>query len=71
MSSHPQPDPVQRDIVAHVVRFCRSLREDGLLVGPAETADATRSLGMVDVLSRQQVYWAIRAVFLTTPNGPL
>ena len=28
------------DFIAHLTRFCRVLREHGLLVGPQETADA-------------------------------
>ena len=28
------------DFISHLTRFCRALREHGLLVGPQETADA-------------------------------
>ena len=53
------------DLVSHVVRFCRSLREHGSLVGPSETADAVHSLSMVDLMDREQVYWALRTILVS------
>ena len=53
------------DLVSHVIGFCRSLREDGLLVGPSETADAIRSLSLVDLMDRDQVYWAFRTILVS------
>ena len=52
-------------MVSGIVRFCRALREDGLLVGPSETADALRSLGLVNLMDRDQVYWALRTVLVS------
>ncbi len=53
------------DLVFHTVRFCRSLRGHGLLVGPSETADAVRSLGLVDLMDGDQVYWALRTILVS------
>ena len=58
----------RHDLVSHVVRFCRSLRKNGLLVGPSETADAIQSLGLVDLMDRGQVYWAFRTVLVSRPD---
>lgn len=55
----------QPSLVPHVVGFCRSLRDQGLLVGPSETANALRSLGLVDIMERRQVYWAFRAILVS------
>ena len=52
-------------LVSHVVQFCRSVREHGLLVGPSETADAVRSLSLIDLIDRDQVYWALRTVLVS------
>ena len=57
--------PSPTDVVTHLVRFCRSLREHGLLAGPAEAADAGRSLAMVDILDREQFYWTLRTVLIS------
>ena len=53
------------DLVSHVIHFCRSLREHGLLVGPSETTDAISSLSLVNILDKNQVYWAFRAVLVS------
>ena len=53
------------DLVFHTVRFCRSLRGHSLLVGPSETADAVQSLGLVDLMDGDQVYWALRTILVS------
>ena len=53
------------DLVSHVVRFCRSLRERGLLVGPSETAAAVQGLALVNPLDQDQVYWCLRAILVS------
>ena len=53
------------DLISHVVHFCRALRQEGLPVGPAETADALRALATVRVTDRDQVYWTFRTVLLS------
>ena len=50
------------DLLTHTTRFCRVLREHGLLVGPQETADAMRALGMVDLMDYGRVYWTLRSL---------
>ncbi len=57
--------PHQVNLVSHTVDFCRSLRGQGLLVGPSETADALRSLGLVNIKEKQQVYWAFRTLLVS------
>ncbi len=52
------------DIVSHVTRFCRALREEGLLAGPSETSESIRALGHIDLMSREQVYWAMRSLLV-------
>jgi uncharacterized protein with von Willebrand factor type A (vWA) domain len=41
------------------------LREGGLEVGPRRIADALRGLDHVDLTSRDDVYWTLRATFVT------
>ena len=53
------------DLTSHITRFCRLLRAAGLLVGPREAGEALRALGLVDVLDRGQVYWALRTVLVS------
>ena len=55
----------QYNLVSHIIYFCRSLRKNGLLVGPSETADALQSLGLLDVMDREQVYWAFRTILVS------
>ncbi|MGQ0715194.1 MAG: vWA domain-containing protein [Gemmatimonadaceae bacterium] len=43
-------------------RFCRALRNRGALVTPSETLDAVRSLEVVDLGDREEVYLALRAI---------
>ena len=55
----------ESDLLSHVINFCRSLRERGLLVGPSASADALRCLGLVDLMDSGQVYWAFRALLVS------
>src|ERR1700746_4132884 len=45
----------------HVVTFGRVLRQAGLEVGPGRLADAPAGLELVDLTSREDVYWTLRA----------
>lgn len=45
--------------------FGRVLREGGLEVGPGRIADALRGLDHVDLTLRDDVYWTLRASFVT------
>ena len=49
----------------HVVTFGRVLREGGLEVGPGRIADALHGLDHVDLSLRDDVYWTLRASFVT------
>jgi uncharacterized protein len=50
------------DLVSVTTRFCRALREHGVLVTPSETLDAVRSLEVVDIGDREEVYLALRTI---------
>ncbi len=55
----------RQDLVTHCIRFCRTLRQQGLLVGPNETSDSLRALASVDILDQQQVYWSLKSVLVS------
>jgi len=50
------------DLTAHVVGFCRALRNRSIPVGPKEAADALTALAAVDVSDRRESYLALRSV---------
>jgi uncharacterized protein len=52
-------------VVSHVVTFGRVLRQAGLEVGPGRIADGLSGLDEVDLTRRDDVYWALRASFVT------
>ncbi len=54
----------QSNLISHLVRFCRSLRDQGLSVGPSQASDAARALTLVNPLDRDQVYWAFRTILV-------
>lgn len=47
------------------IRFCRALRERGVLATPAESIDAVRALAAVGFGDRTDVYYALRALLPT------
>ncbi|MEO8704593.1 MAG: VWA domain-containing protein [Kofleriaceae bacterium] len=51
-------------LAANVVHFVRLLRRAGLRVGPGATIDAAAAASVVDVLQREQLYWALHAVLV-------
>jgi uncharacterized protein len=53
------------DPVAFITAFSRRLRERGLDATPATSIDAARALGAVDLGDRDDVYHALRAVFVS------
>ena len=53
------------DFIAHLTRFCRVLREHGLLVGPQETADAVRAMAHVDLMTEGRIYWSLRSLLVS------
>ncbi len=71
--AHPQcPDAIRQTsgqppggMIGNVVSFSRFLKEGGIASHPAAVLDACRSLEAVDITDRLQVYWALRANFVT------
>ena len=55
---------VSADLVEHTARFCRRLRAEGLPLGPGDTLDATRALGSVELLDREDVRLALRTALV-------
>lgn len=55
-------------LTATLARFCRALRERGVVATPAETVTAARALALVDVGDRDDVYLALRGVLATRPE---
>ena len=53
------------DFITHLTRFCRVLREHGLLGGPQETADAIRAVGHIDLMTEGRVYWSLRSLLVS------
>ena len=59
-------------LLEHTARFCRRLRTEGLPVGPGDTLDATRAIGSVDLMDREDVRLALRTSLLKrVEDGPL
>ncbi len=54
------------DVTSHVTLFCRALRDHGLMAGPGESADALRSMALVDLMMPGSVYWALRSVLVSS-----
>ena len=52
----------------NIAGFVRVLRRAGLRLGPADTLDALRAAESVDVLRREQFYWALHAVLVRRPE---
>lgn len=60
------------DLVEHCVHFCRTLRDRGVPVTPAETVLAARTLGLVDIADREDVRLGLRtALALQRDHYPL
>jgi uncharacterized protein with von Willebrand factor type A (vWA) domain len=57
-------EPTGERLAANVVHFTRLLRRAGLRVGPGDTLDAQRAVAAVDVLQRDEFYWALHAVLV-------
>lgn len=49
---------------ATTVRFCRALRERGVPVGPADAVSAARTLEVVDLMDRREVFLALRSALV-------
>jgi uncharacterized protein with von Willebrand factor type A (vWA) domain len=57
-------EPSGERLAANVVHFTRLLRRAGLRVGPGDTLDAQRAVAAVDIMARDQFYWALHAVLV-------
>ena len=57
--------PTDYDFLTHLTRFCRGLRDYGLLVGPSEVADALSAVNLVDLMDRGSVYRALRSLLVS------
>jgi uncharacterized protein with von Willebrand factor type A (vWA) domain len=57
-------EPTGERLAANVVHFVRLLRRAGLRVGPGDTLDAQRAVAAVDIMQREQLYWALHAVLV-------
>ncbi|GAB4277979.1 MAG: VWA domain-containing protein [Deferrisomatales bacterium] len=57
-----------RGMAGHVVAFSRFLKDAGVPSHPQAVLDACRSLTLLDIGDPRQVYWALRANFVTGPE---
>ncbi len=57
-------EPSGKTLAANLVHFTRLLRRAGLDVGPGATLDATRAAAAIDLMDREQLYWALHAVLV-------
>lgn len=64
--AHPAPELARQsgDLVEAVLRFCRALRDRGVLLTPADAVDAARALRVIDITRRDELYLALRAVLI-------
>lgn len=65
MPAERDAPPRSADVVERVTTFCRSLRSRGLLVTPAESIDAVRTLNAIDFADRIEVHLALRSLLTT------
>jgi uncharacterized protein with von Willebrand factor type A (vWA) domain len=62
------PPPAASKLAENVVHFTRLLRGAGLRLGPASGLDALAATAAVDVLQRDEMYWALHAVLVKRPE---
>ena len=58
-------DPESGRLVAHLLLFARTLRAAGLAIGPGHVLDAIEAMRAVGIERRDDLYWALHAVFVT------
>ena len=71
MSAPPAPPaaiPPPSKLAENVIHFTRLLRGAGLRLGPASGLDALAAASAVDVLRRDELYWALHAVLVQRPE---
>ncbi|MFN0251998.1 MAG: vWA domain-containing protein [Kofleriaceae bacterium] len=59
-----RPEPTGETLAKNVVHFVRLLRRTGIRVGPGDALDAERAIAAIDVMQRDQFYWALHAVLI-------
>jgi uncharacterized protein with von Willebrand factor type A (vWA) domain len=62
------PNPASSKLAENVVHFTRLLRGAGLRLGPASGLDALAAAAAVDVLQRDELYWALHSVLVKRPE---
>jgi len=62
------PSVMMSKLAENVVHFTRLLRGAGLRLGPASGLDALAAAAAVDVLQRDELYWALHAVLVKRPE---
>jgi uncharacterized protein len=55
-------------LAGNIVRFARVLRGAGLALGPSSVLASLRAAEAVDILDRDQFYWALHAVLVHRPE---
>jgi uncharacterized protein len=58
VGSHPT-------LAERAIELCRALRQQGVVATPGESVEAARALEVVDIVDRNDVYLALRALFTT------
>ena len=57
-------EPSGERLAANIAHFARLLRRAGMRVGPGDTLDAQRAVAAIDIVRRDQFYWALHAVLV-------
>jgi hypothetical protein len=66
--SAPIPSREPRDLVAHLARFARALRESGVAVTLSDEADGLAALTLIDLGDRDEVRRALRTALKIRPR---
>ena len=61
-------ETIELDLPPLVAELGRRLRDAGLPVTPARSAELARALTLVRPVSRRRLYWTARAVYVTDPS---
>ncbi|HEX4454206.1 MAG TPA: VWA domain-containing protein [Kofleriaceae bacterium] len=59
-----RPEPTGDRLARNVIHFVRLLRRAAFIVGPGDVIDAERAVAAIDVMDRDQFYWALHAVLV-------
>ena len=66
MSTAPGGEGSSR-LADNILYFCRTLRRAGLPIGPGQVIDASLAVLQAGIARRDDFYFALRAVLVTTP----